>query len=162
MTAYYARKSNKLNTKSKKLISDFFVKLVGRKGEIGKTALMALNKNVSFSGKQVPMWKSFQDNAITRKLFAMQDRELNEGRWWETGPTQRARLEPWMKFNTDSMRYVGAHGNDLDAARDGFEFRKVILEAVQPNLKRQWLDKYKLTGGNLKKYPGLSKEFGVR
>ncbi|MEC4679440.1 MAG: hypothetical protein VST67_01920, partial [Nitrospirota bacterium] len=141
MTAYYAAKSNKLNTRAKKLISDFFVKLVGRKGEIKKTALAALNENVSFSGKQVPMWKSFQDKTTTRKLFAIQRRELNEGRWWETGPAQRARLEPWMKFNTDTMRYVGAHGNDLNAARTGFEFRKIILEAVQPKLKSQWREK---------------------
>ena len=138
------------------------MKLVGRKGEIGKTALAALNQTVSFSKKLVPMWKSFQDKAITKKLFALQDIELNEGLWWRTGPTQRARLEPWMKFNTDTMRYVGAHGNDLNAARTAFEFRKIILEAVQPKLKSQWRDKYQLTGGDLKKYPGLSKEFGVR
>ena len=67
-----------------------------------------------------------------------------------------------MKFNTDTMRYVGAHGNDLNAARTGFKFRTIILEAVQPNLKSQWRDKYQLTGGDLEKYPGLSKEFGVR
>jgi len=162
MATYYESKSNKLTAIPKQLISSFFVKLVGRKGDIGKTALEALNKNVSFSGKKVPMWKSFQDKAVTINLFALQDRELNEGRWWETGSTQRTMLEPWIRFNTNTMRYVGVHGNDSSAARTGAEFRNIILEAVPSTLKSQWLNKYPLTGEDLKKYPGLSKEFGMR
>jgi pimeloyl-ACP methyl ester carboxylesterase len=135
LDAYYTPRASALGETAKERIGLIMLGLSERGGGVGLKAAAFMNKEVTFGGKMIPAWASFQSNKIDKAIMRSYNRILRK-----KSDAPEWRSEWAVTYGGISAR-AGSKGNQQDFIKQGhlmgFSIYKDLPEAQREKVKNE-------------------------